>query len=190
MSNGEIRSICERIARLEQQRKELLADINEIKKQAADDGYDKKLITKTVRLLLLSPKKRQAELEEHELADTYFAASGLLQAFEANVAAKSKAVGRSGEAAGIASTSPDAPACYPGTGAHDPETGEIESVQPVRASSPATAAAGGVHGVAPPAIPIHPAIHRSGGAGGALPTAPPQSAPPATLSVPWRGVVQ
>lgn len=85
MSNAELHSTCERIARLEQQRKELAAEISAIKKDAKDKGFDAALITKTVRVMLMGPKKRQETLEQHELFDTYLAAAGLLPSFEANV---------------------------------------------------------------------------------------------------------
>lgn len=86
MMNAELHSICERIARLENERKERATDIAEIKKDAKDQGYDAALITKTVRIMLLGPKKRQEALQQHDLFDTYLSAAGLLPAFEANVA--------------------------------------------------------------------------------------------------------
>jgi uncharacterized protein (UPF0335 family) len=76
--NAEIKSYCERLLHLEQERKALAADIADIKKEAAGKGYDKALINKTVSLMLKDADKRQKALEQHELFDTYLIAAGLL----------------------------------------------------------------------------------------------------------------
>lgn len=78
MINAEIKSYCERLVRLEQERKALAADIADIKKEAAGKGYDKALINKTVSLMLKDADKRQKALEQHELFDSYLIAAGLL----------------------------------------------------------------------------------------------------------------
>lgn len=77
-NDGGIRSICERIARLESERKALAADIAEIKTEAKGMGFDTALIGKTVRIMLLSGARRQAALDQLELFDTYLGAAGLL----------------------------------------------------------------------------------------------------------------
>jgi uncharacterized protein (UPF0335 family) len=135
MMNARLHEICERIARLERERKELAAEIAQIKKDAKDEGYDTALITKTVRVMNLSPKKRQEALEQHELFDSYLSAAGLLPAFEANKQ------GEEGEPATQA-----APATP-----HDAETGEIRDETPAAAvSSAAGEEGGGSPPVAPP----------------------------------------
>ena len=78
MMNSDIRSRCEAIARLEQQRKELAAEIKELKATAKADGYDVSLITKTVSLMLKDADKQKKAIEQHELFDTYLNAVGLL----------------------------------------------------------------------------------------------------------------
>jgi len=77
-NDGGIRLVCERIARLESERKALAADIAEIKAEAKGSGLDTALIGRTVRIMLLAGAKRQAALDQHELFDTYLGAAGLL----------------------------------------------------------------------------------------------------------------
>jgi uncharacterized protein (UPF0335 family) len=76
--NAEIRRLAERIARLEEQRAEIAADIADIKAEAKGQGYDCALLMKCVRLMLKDTDKRKKELEQHELFDTYLSACGLI----------------------------------------------------------------------------------------------------------------
>ena len=46
MINSELKTLCERIARLEEERKTIAADILEVKKEAESAGFDKKLVAK------------------------------------------------------------------------------------------------------------------------------------------------
>lgn len=82
MTNTLLNGFCQRIARLEEQRRDLANDIASIKEQAKDAGFDTALITRTVRLLISTPKKRAEALQQHELFDNYLAATGLLPELE------------------------------------------------------------------------------------------------------------
>lgn len=81
MINSEVRNICERIARLEIQRKELADEIAQIKKDAANTGYDKALITKTVALMVKPAARRRQVLDQLQVFDSYLVAVGLLPEF-------------------------------------------------------------------------------------------------------------
>lgn len=78
INDDRLRTVCERIARLESERKSLAADIAEIKIEAKSQGFDPALIGRTVRIMLLAGAKRQAALDQHELFDGYLGAAGLL----------------------------------------------------------------------------------------------------------------
>ena len=69
-----LRSIVERIERLEEERKALNTDIREIYQEAGSAGFD----TKTLRQLVALRKKDPAQVEEEEaLLDTYRRALGM-----------------------------------------------------------------------------------------------------------------
>lgn len=66
-----LRSIIERIERLEEERKVLADDIKEIKAEAKAEGFDVKIINIILRLRKKDPNDRA---EEEALLDTYLAA--------------------------------------------------------------------------------------------------------------------
>jgi uncharacterized protein (UPF0335 family) len=68
-------SIVERIEKLEDERKNLQADIKDIYTEAKSAGFD----TKVLRMVIASRKKDQAEWEEQQaLLETYMRALGQL----------------------------------------------------------------------------------------------------------------
>ena len=68
-------SIVERIERLEDERKDLQADIKDIYTEAKSAGYD----VKVLRMVIANRKKNQAEWEEQQaLLETYMRALGQL----------------------------------------------------------------------------------------------------------------
>jgi uncharacterized protein (UPF0335 family) len=81
MIDQNLHHICERVARLESEKRELSAEISQIKKDAQSDGYDPALITRTVRMMLMNDAKRQEALTQHDLFDTYLAACNLIPDF-------------------------------------------------------------------------------------------------------------
>jgi uncharacterized protein (UPF0335 family) len=70
-----LNSIVERIEKLEDERKNLQADIKDIYTEAKSAGFD----TKVLRMLIASRKKDQAEWEEQQaMLETYMRALGQL----------------------------------------------------------------------------------------------------------------
>ena len=69
-----LRSLIERIERLEEEKRTLAADIKEVYAEAKGTGFD----TKAVRTIIRLRKKDQAELQEEEaIIDLYKAALGM-----------------------------------------------------------------------------------------------------------------
>ena len=73
-AQGQIRSIVERIERLEEEKKAIAADIKEIYASAKADGFDVKVLRKVVSLRKRDAAERQ---EEEALLDLYLAALGM-----------------------------------------------------------------------------------------------------------------
>jgi len=85
IAGDRLRSIVERIERLDEERKGLAADIKDIFQEAKSAGFD----VKVIRALLAERKKDAAEVEEHRtLLELYrdalgdFAGTPLAQAME------------------------------------------------------------------------------------------------------------
>lgn len=70
---GRLRTIVERIGRLEDDKQAVLADIKEVYAEAKGEGYDVKTLRKLVRLLQQDKAKRQ---EEAAILDLYLSALG------------------------------------------------------------------------------------------------------------------
>jgi uncharacterized protein (UPF0335 family) len=74
-AQGQLRSLIERIERLEEEKKAIAADIKEVYAEAKSNGFDVKVIRKVVSLR----KKDQAErAEEEAMLDLYLAALGMI----------------------------------------------------------------------------------------------------------------
>lgn len=71
---GQLKSIIERIERLEEERRELGADVREIYSEAKGNGYDPKIIRMIVRLRKMNASDRE---EQDALLDTYKSALGM-----------------------------------------------------------------------------------------------------------------
>lgn len=76
--NGQLKSIVERIERLEEDRTAVMADLKEVYAEAKGTGFDTKIIRKVVRLRKQDRAKRQ---EEEAILDMYMAAIGELPLF-------------------------------------------------------------------------------------------------------------
>lgn len=75
MAADRLKSIVERIEKLEDERKNLQSDIKDIYTEAKSAGFDPKVL----RMLIASRKKDQAEWEEQQaLLETYMKALGQL----------------------------------------------------------------------------------------------------------------
>lgn len=71
---GQLKSIIERVERLEEERRELGADVREIYAEAKGNGYDPKIIRMIVRLRKMNASDRA---EQDALLDTYMSAIGM-----------------------------------------------------------------------------------------------------------------
>ena len=77
VAQSQIRSIVERIERLEEEKKAIADDIKEVYAEAKSNGFD----TKTLRKVVTLRKKDRAEREEEEaMLDLYLNALGMISA--------------------------------------------------------------------------------------------------------------
>jgi uncharacterized protein (UPF0335 family) len=75
VARDQLRSIVERIERMEEEKAEAVADIKEIYKEAKGNGFD----TKTIRKVVAMRKRDKAEREAEEaLLDLYMSALGMI----------------------------------------------------------------------------------------------------------------
>lgn len=77
VAQGQLRSIVERVERLEEEKKTIADDIKEVYAEAKANGFD----TKTLRKVVTLRKKDRAEREEEEaMLDLYLNALGMIAA--------------------------------------------------------------------------------------------------------------
>jgi uncharacterized protein (UPF0335 family) len=75
VARDQLRSIVDRLERMEEEKSDIAADIKEIYAEAKGNGFDTKTIRKVIRLR----KQDKAEREEQEaLLDVYLAALGMI----------------------------------------------------------------------------------------------------------------
>jgi uncharacterized protein (UPF0335 family) len=72
-AQGRLKTIIERIERLEEDKAAIMADLKEVYAEAKGDGFDSKIIRKVVRMRKMDKVKRQ---EEEALIDLYLSAIG------------------------------------------------------------------------------------------------------------------
>lgn len=72
-AQGKLKSLIERIERLEEDRAAVAADLKEVYAEAKGEGFDVKIVRKVVRLRKQDTAKRQ---EEEALIDLYISAIG------------------------------------------------------------------------------------------------------------------
>ena len=72
-AQGQLKSIIERVERLEQEKSEIAEQIKEVFAEAKGNGFDVKIIRKVVRIRKQDRAKRQ---EEEAILDLYLAAIG------------------------------------------------------------------------------------------------------------------
>ena len=72
-AQGQLKSIIERIERLEQEKSEIAEQIKEVFAEAKGNGFDVKVLRKVVRLRKQDRAKRQ---EEEAILDLYLSALG------------------------------------------------------------------------------------------------------------------
>jgi len=72
-AQGKLKSLIERIERLEEDKAAIAADLKEVYAEAKGEGFDTKIVRKVVRLRKQDTAKRQ---EEEALIDLYISAIG------------------------------------------------------------------------------------------------------------------
>ena len=72
-AQGQLKSIIERIERLEQEKSEIAEQIKEVFAEAKGNGFDVKILRKVVRIRKQDRAKRQ---EEEAILDLYLSAIG------------------------------------------------------------------------------------------------------------------
>ena len=73
-AKDQLKSVVERIERLEEEKAALTADIREVYSEAKGNGFDTKIIRQVVRLRKLDRADRQ---EQEAILDLYLAALGM-----------------------------------------------------------------------------------------------------------------
>jgi uncharacterized protein (UPF0335 family) len=71
---GQLKSLIERIERLEEEKGALTADIREVYSEAKGNGFDTKIMRQVVRLRRLETSERQ---EQDAILDLYLSALGM-----------------------------------------------------------------------------------------------------------------
>lgn len=72
-AQGRLRTIIERIEKLEEEKKAIMEDIKEVFAEAKGEGFDVKVLRKVVRIRKQDKAKRQ---EEEAILDLYLSALG------------------------------------------------------------------------------------------------------------------
>lgn len=75
VSAGQLRTIIERVERLEEEKKEVADQIKEVYAEAKANGFDTKTIRKVISLRKKAPEERS---EEEAMLDLYLNALGML----------------------------------------------------------------------------------------------------------------
>lgn len=80
-AQGQLKSIVERIERLEEEKKTISADIKEVYAEAKGNGFDTKVLRKLIALRRVDASDRE---EQEAMIDLYMQALGMLPDDEAN----------------------------------------------------------------------------------------------------------
>ena len=76
-AQGQLRSLVERIERLEEEKKTIAADIKEVYAEAKGHGFDTKILRKVISLRKKEATERE---EEQSMLDLYMEALGMIPA--------------------------------------------------------------------------------------------------------------
>ena len=74
-AHGQLKSIVERIERLEEEKKTIAADIKEVYAEAKANGFDTKILRKVISL---RKRDRQEMQEEEAMVELYLSALGMI----------------------------------------------------------------------------------------------------------------
>ena len=75
LGKDQLRSIIERIERLEEEKKAIADDIREVYAEAKGNGYDAKILRQVVRIRKIDNSER---LEQEAILDSYMIALGMV----------------------------------------------------------------------------------------------------------------
>ncbi len=76
-AHGQLRTIVERIERLEEEKRTIAADIKEVYAEAKGNGFDTKILRKVISLRKKEASERQ---DEQSMLDLYMQALGMVPA--------------------------------------------------------------------------------------------------------------
>ena len=76
-AQGQLKTIVERIERLEEEKKTIAADIKEVYAEAKGNGFDTKILRKVISLRKKEASERE---EEQSMLDLYMQALGMVPA--------------------------------------------------------------------------------------------------------------
>ena len=74
-AQGQLKTIVERIERLEEEKKTIAADIKEVYAEAKGNGFDTKILRKVISLRKKEATERE---EEQSMLDLYMSALGMI----------------------------------------------------------------------------------------------------------------
>ena len=74
-AHGQLKSIVERIERLEEEKKVIASDIKDVYAEAKANGFDTKILRKVISLRKKEATERE---EEQSMLDVYMAALGMI----------------------------------------------------------------------------------------------------------------
>ena len=75
LNGGQLRAFVERVERLSEEKKAIADDIKDVFAEAKGNGFDTKIMRKTIKIRAMDRDKWR---EEEEILDLYLAALGLL----------------------------------------------------------------------------------------------------------------
>ena len=79
LNDTKLKSLVERLTRLHDTRDDLAADIADLLKEAASQGYDKAALKEVVKILRMDADKRAKRAEYTDTLSVYLSALGLAQ---------------------------------------------------------------------------------------------------------------
>ena len=93
-SIASLRSFVERLVRLEESKKEIAADIKDVKAEAKSCGFDTKVVQQMVRETMMDNEQRAAQREFEEICEVYRAQLGMLHGTPLGDAARKRAAAK------------------------------------------------------------------------------------------------
>lgn len=86
-----LRSYVDRLVRLEEHKKEIAADIKDVRQEAKSVGFDTRVLAQMVKEAMMSSEQREAQREFEEICEVYRANLGMLGGTPLGEAARKRA---------------------------------------------------------------------------------------------------